>query len=94
MPVVKSQVEEWADELLARLEAFCRERGYVLSPSKDAIVRDMANMRELVGDFYCPCQPGNTPDTVCVCLAVRQGLVDIDGACFCHLVLKGQAKKP
>jgi len=85
---VKAQREEWKRQLEARLEQFCRERGYVLSPNKDAIISDMVSMRELDGDFYCPCQPANTADTVCVCLPARQGMVDEEGACFCHLVLK------
>ena len=92
--VVMSKTQEWKAELEARLEAFCRERGYVLSPSKEAIIRDMVAMRGISGDFYCPCQPENTPDTVCVCLPARQGLVDEQGACFCYLVLKGPATDP
>ncbi len=88
----RADPEKRRRELEARLEEFCRERGYVLSPSKDAIIRDMVSMRELTGDFYCPCQPSNSPDTVCVCLPARQGMVDEEGACFCHLILKNEEK--
>ena len=84
------QMDQWQQELEARLEEFCRERGYVLSPSKDAIIRDMVSMRGISGDFYCPCQPGNTPDTVCICSSARAGMVDAEAACYCYLIQKAQ----
>lgn len=73
--------------ITARLEAFCRERGYALSPNREPIIDDLVAIHLLEGDFYCPCQPANTQDTVCVCQPVRLGLVEEMGACFCHLIL-------
>lgn len=74
-------------EITGRLESFCAEHGYVLAGNAAPIIDDLVNMYILLGDFYCPCQPENTPETVCVCSAVRNGLVDEQGACFCSLVL-------
>ena len=72
-----------------RADAFVRERGYVLSPHKEAVLDDLVKMHQRCGDFYCPCQPENNADTVCVCAAVRRGLVEAEGDCYCHLILKG-----
>lgn len=80
--------EELKQEIRQRLDGFCRERGYVLAPHFDAALNDFVRMYRLLGDFYCPCQIDNTPETVCVCAAARQGLVDEEGACFCYLVLR------
>ncbi len=68
--------------------AFCERAGYLISPQADEILRDIVHMKETLGDFYCPCQTQKTSETVCVCQPVRQGLVDIMGACFCGLVLR------
>ena len=71
-----------------RVEAFAEEKGYAFSAAKEAIIRDMARMHQRFGDFYCPCQLENSPATVCICEAVKKGLVELEGACFCHFFLK------
>jgi ferredoxin-thioredoxin reductase catalytic subunit len=73
--------------LRERVAEFCERSGYRLSSQADSILFDMTKMKQVVGDFYCPCQAQKTPETVCVCEAVRKGLVDIMGACFCGLIL-------
>jgi ferredoxin-thioredoxin reductase catalytic subunit len=77
---------------LARLRklvtSFCDGAGYLVSPQCDEILHDIVHMKEDLGDFYCPCQTQKTPETVCICQPVRQGLVDLMGACFCGLVLR------
>ena len=73
--------------LRERVAAFCERAGYRLSPQADEIISDIAHMKETTGDFYCPCQTQKLPETICVCQPVRQGLVDLMGACFCGLIL-------
>jgi len=80
-----SSREELLQEIAERVERFAQERGYALSEIKDNILNDIVNMYQRFGDFYCPCQPENADDTICVCTAVRQGLVEAEGACFCYL---------
>ncbi|MBI2916623.1 MAG: hypothetical protein HYY01_01405 [Chloroflexi bacterium] len=79
--------QELRDEVRRRLESFCQERGYHLSAFVEAALNDFVRMYRLYGDLYCPCQVEQTPDTICVCTSARQGLVDIEGACFCGLVV-------
>lgn len=81
------------ERLRVRVVAFCAEAGYILSPQAEQILNDLMNMKQTDGDFYCPCQPQRLPQTVCVCEAVRSGLVDVMGACFCHLILSRDACK-
>jgi ferredoxin-thioredoxin reductase catalytic subunit len=76
--------------LKERVAEFCRSAGYELSPQADEILEDVAHMKKMAGDFYCPCQTQKLPETVCVCQPVRQGLVDLMGACFCGLILAGK----
>ena len=83
--------EELKQVITARLESFCRERGYVLSENREPLVNDLVQMHKLLGDYYCPCQVDNTAETVCVCDAVRNGLVEAEEACFCYLILKKDA---
>jgi ferredoxin-thioredoxin reductase catalytic subunit len=66
---------------------FCKTAGYSLSPEANEILADIVRLKRLTGDFYCPCQTQHTPETVCVCQAVRNGLVDVFGACFCNLIV-------
>ncbi len=70
-----------------RVVAFCTQASYLLSPEADSILRDIVHMKEMAGDYYCPCQTQRIPETVCVCQPVRNGLVDILGSCFCNLIL-------
>jgi hypothetical protein len=60
-------------EITARAEAFAAERGYAFSRVKDRILKELVKMRNLCGEFYCPCVPENTAATVCVCEEVRSG---------------------
>ena len=76
--------------LRERVSEFCRGAGYQLSPQADEILEDVAHMKEMAGDFYCPCQTQKLPETVCICQPVRRGLVDLMGACFCGLILAGK----
>lgn len=85
-----------AQEIHRRLREFCSRRSYVLNPVGAPLIDDLVNMHRLFGDYYCPCQPMPGPDTVCVCSAVRNGLVDSERACFCGLVLlseRGDSKE-
>ncbi|MBF8304087.1 MAG: hypothetical protein HW399_462 [Dehalococcoidia bacterium] len=84
-----SQIKTDSDiEMLKdRITTFCAQTGYQLSPQADAIINDIVNMKRLTGDYFCPCQPQRLPETVCVCQAVRNGLVNMLGACFCNLIL-------
>ena len=89
-----SGLEQPREEITRRLEEFCRDRGYVLSDNKGLIIEDLVRRYHLLGDFYCPCQVENEPDTVCVCSAARNGLIEEQGACFCGLVLACQEEQP
>ncbi len=75
------------DVLRQRVTAFCAERGYRLSPQADDVMRDIVRSKEANGDYYCPCQVQPLPETVCVCQAVRNGLVAMMGGCYCNLIL-------
>jgi ferredoxin-thioredoxin reductase catalytic subunit len=75
-------------DILRRIEGFCRERGYVLSENSGPIIADLVRMYDLLGDFYCPCQVENTMETICICSAVKNRLVDEQGGCFCGLILR------
>lgn len=89
---VKSKIDSDLELLRERITTFCTEADYQLSPQADAILRDIVNMKQLTDDYYCPCQPQRLPETVCVCQAVRNGLVDMLGACFCNLILSNNNK--
>jgi ferredoxin-thioredoxin reductase catalytic subunit len=82
-----TNVDEDSMALRDRVVAFCREAGYRLSPQADEILGDIAHMKEMAGEYYCPCQTQRVPENICVCQPVRQGLVDVMGACFCGLIL-------
>lgn len=75
------------EEITNRLEEFCREHNLKLSPSRRELVRDLVQMKKLWGEYYCPCQTERVPETVCVCTAVKDGLVEVMGACFCGLIV-------
>jgi ferredoxin-thioredoxin reductase catalytic subunit len=79
--------EDDLDELKQRVTSFCQEKGYRLAPDTEAILRDMVKLKQLSGDFYCPCQAQRGPETVCICQPVHNGLVDLMGQCFCNLIL-------
>jgi len=85
----KSRVGD-LEMLRERVTEFCERAGYRLSPQADEILSDIVHVKETTGDFHCPCQTQKLPETVCVCQPVRQGLVDLMGACFCGLILAGQ----
>ena len=74
----------------ARLAAFCEKSGCHLSPDADSMIKDMVQMKRRFGDFFCPCQPQQIRETICICKPVRNGMVDILGACFCGLIIAGK----
>jgi ferredoxin-thioredoxin reductase catalytic subunit len=80
-------------ELKQRVTAFCQEKGYRLAPDAEPILRDMVKLKQLSGDFYCPCQAQRSPETICICQPVRNGLVDLMGYCFCNLILRDKEIK-
>ena len=59
-----------------RIESFAEEKGFCFSRAKDKIVRELVRMHRRFGDFYCPCQPDNVEETICVCVEVKTGYVD------------------
>ena len=75
------------EELQQRVTTYCREKGYRLTPDAESILQDMVKFKQMTGDFYCPCQAQRSPQSVCICQPVRNGLVDLMGACFCNLIL-------
>ena len=75
------------EDLRNRVVTFCNERGYSLAPEAEKILRDIVRMKEITGDYYCPCRKRRRLDTVCVCKPVRNGLVDVMGSCFCNLIV-------
>lgn len=83
----KANQESDLEELKQRVASFCQEAGYQLAPQADAILRDIIRMKQLAGDFYCPCQAQRSAETVCVCQSARNGLVDVLGSCFCNLII-------
>ena len=85
--------EQYRDEMEAIADRFCEERGYILVNAAQTI-EDFVNMRLRFGKFFCPCQPGNNDDTVCVCPPVRNGLVDFEGTCFCNFFTLPPGKIP
>lgn len=91
--VVNVNTDRDLEELRERVVAFCAEAGYALSPQAESILLDIMNMKKLTGDYYCPCQPQRLPETVCVCQPVRNGLVDMLEACFCHLILSKNSQE-
>jgi ferredoxin-thioredoxin reductase catalytic subunit len=82
--------EDDLEVLKRRVKTYCREKRYRLAPDAEAILRDMVKLKQLTGDFYCPCQAQRTQETICICQPVRNGLVDLMGACFCNLILSNQ----
>ena len=87
---LRDQYRAEMEELAAR---FCEERGYVLT-NADMTIEDFVNMRLRFGKFYCPCQPANTDDTICVCPPVINGLVDFEGTCFCNFFSLPEGQRP
>ncbi len=90
---VKVNPDSDFEQLRSRVVDYCNKTGYKLSPQADAILKDIVNMKKLFGDYYCSCQTQRTPETVCVCQPVRNGLVDVLGACFCNLILSNNDKE-
>lgn len=76
-------------EMTRTMEDFARQRGYILSRVSSHIIRELVRMRQQFGHSFCPCQPENSADTVCICAEVRRGYVDEMGKCHCNLFLKG-----
>ena len=85
--------ERYRREMADLAARFCEERGYVLT-NADQTIEDFVNMRLQFGRFYCPCQPGNTEETLCVCPPVANGLVDFEGTCFCNFFSLPPDKTP
>lgn len=76
-------------EITSRVDRFAAERGYAFSRVKNRILAELVKMRQLCGDFYCPCQPDNTAATVCICEEVRTGdYVETMGKCHCNLFIR------
>lgn len=65
--------ENLKEEITRRLAAYCAEHGYILSEAKESLINDLIRMHNLLGNFYCPCQVGNIPETVCICSLQVQG---------------------
>ena len=82
-----------AQEMTELADRFCEERGYVLM-NADQTIEDFVNMRLRFGKFFCPCQPANNDDTICVCEPVLNGLVDFEGTCFCNFFTLPEGKTP
>ena len=87
---LREQYRAEMEDLAAR---FCEERGYVLTNAAMTI-EDFVNMRLRFGKFYCPCQPANSDETICVCPPVLNGLVDFEGTCFCNFFSLPPGKQP
>jgi ferredoxin-thioredoxin reductase catalytic subunit len=85
--------DQYYDEIKELAAKFCEERGYVLV-NEEMVYQDFINMRLQFGKFFCPCQPANNDDTICVCPPVRNGLVDFEGACFCNFFALPEGKVP
>jgi ferredoxin-thioredoxin reductase catalytic subunit len=85
--------EQYTQEMWDLANKFKKERGYELA-NADMTVSDFVSMRLKFGKFFCPCQPSNTDDTVCVCPPVENGMVDFEGACFCNFFVLPEGKKP
>jgi ferredoxin-thioredoxin reductase catalytic subunit len=75
------------ENIRKRVITFCKMRGYSLAPEAEKILLDIVRIKETGGDYYCPCRNRQSPDTVCVCKPVRDGLVDVMGHCFCNLIV-------
>ena len=82
-----TETDKDIETLRRRVTEFCENAGYLISPQADEILEDIVNMKKEMGDYFCPCQTQKIPENVCVCQTVRQGLVDLMGACFCGLIL-------
>ena len=80
-------------EMVELADRFCEERGYVLT-NAEMTIEDFVSMRLKFGKFYCPCQPANDDDTICVCPPVQNGLVDFEGTCFCNFFSLPEGKAP
>jgi ferredoxin-thioredoxin reductase catalytic subunit len=85
---MEPEQESLRNEITGRLDAFAEDRGYGFSRAKDKIIRELVNIHQNFGDFYCPCQEGRDTTTVCVCLEVQAGYVDAMGKCHCNLFVK------
>ena len=90
---VESNTDSDLAVLRERVSVFCVKAGYKLSPDAENILRDIVKMKESTGDYYCTCQVGRAAESVCVCQPVRNGLVDVMGACFCNLIVSGKEIK-
>jgi ferredoxin-thioredoxin reductase catalytic subunit len=81
--------EELLSEITARANVFAAERGYAFSRVKDRILKELVKMRQLTGEFYCPCVAENSAATICPCEEVRTGAyVEQMGKCHCNLFVK------
>ncbi len=78
---VATEDEKLREEITERIESYARDKGYVFSRAKDKLIRELVRMHQRFGDFYCPCQPENIEETICVCDEVKTGYVDEIGRC-------------
>ena len=85
--------EQYTQEMWDLADRFKKERGYVLT-NAEMTVEDFVSMRLKFGKFFCPCQPTNTVDTICVCPPVLNGMVDFEGTCFCNFFSLPEGKTP
>ena len=85
--------DQYRAEMTELADKFCEERGYILM-NADQTIEDFVNMRLRFGKFFCPCQPANNDDTICVCEPVINGLVDFEGTCFCNFFTLPEGKTP
>lgn len=85
--------KQYYEEIKSIAEKFCEDRGYVLT-NDEMVFEDFVNMRLQFGKFYCPCQPANDDDTICVCPPVINGLVEFEGTCFCNFFSLPEGKTP
>jgi ferredoxin-thioredoxin reductase catalytic subunit len=85
--------DQYRQEMVELADKFCEERGYVLT-NAEMTIEDFVSMRLKFGKFYCPCQPANDDDTICVCPPVLNGLVDFEGTCFCNFFSLPEGKQP
>lgn len=83
------RVGKYSDqEILDRIDAFARIRGYVFNEMKAEIIEGLIDKRRKFGDFYCPCRLRHDGEHQCPCRPTRGGDVERDGRCHCGLFWK------
>ena len=71
------------------IEGVAETNNYTVNTNNvDRMAANFTKMKEMTGDYYCPCQTAKTKETICPCVYMRDY-----NACRCGLYKKKEVDK-